>query len=184
MDKTNAETKTNMGDRVRIILAIIAAALAIWTTGPAAYEQFRDVLGWSRPSIIVSKQIQCDATTGDCTGIPLIKKLRDDCETTRIGFSGFAGVHTFSATRVGKARNVTKTDSAFISFEVPYKMAAPYGDIPDGQYPITAGGVDYQCKGRPQFVEFPRQNVTVDGIEYFAATVTFKNSAPVLPGDE
>ena len=172
-NNNNATSKTIMGDRVRIVLAIIAAALAIWTTGPAAYEQLRDVLGWSRPAIIVSKQIKCSVATGDCTGVPLIQKLRDDCETTRIAFSGYAGAATFSATRVGKARNITRTESAFISFEVPYKLAAPYGDIASGTYPITAGGVDYQCKGRPQFVEFPRLDVEIDGLKYFATTVTF-----------
>ena len=179
MDEQN-EDKTEkvfkLGDRVRVLLAVVAAALAIWTTGPAAYEQFRDVLGWSRPAIIASKKVRCDLRTGDCVGIPLIQKLRDDCETTRIGFSGFAGAATFSATRVGKARNVTRTDSAYISFEVPYNLAAPYDDIEPGTYGITSGGVDYQCKGRPQYVEFPRETIDKDGIQYFATEVTFIKS--------
>lgn len=176
-NESGADKVFRWGDRTRIVFAIVASVVTLWVTYPTAVALLGDTFGWTRPAVIVSKQIECDLATGDCTGIPLIKKVRDDCETTRIGFSGYAARSAFSAVRVGQARNITRTpDSDFISFIVPYKLAAPFDDIGQGKYAITAGGVSYLCKGRPQYVEFPLKTVMIDNLQYHKTYVVFYDS--------
>ncbi|MEL6784000.1 MAG: hypothetical protein AAFO61_06190 [Pseudomonadota bacterium] len=159
--------------RYRVAVGVLAVSLAFGTAAEPWAEKAYDYFGWSRVSIVRKVRIVCDLSTGLCDGHITLKKLRADCDTVAVSFAGFAGGKPFYGERRGKPKNIPKTPHGFITFAVPFNLAAPYFDLPIGTFDIAQGGIDYECGGRPYRVQYPRITALVDGIEYTATKVTF-----------